>query len=595
VKRNVATVVAALLVAASTLLPSAVRAAEPVRQTITPRARIDATALKRLAQLDARGDAAQVRWDFEPNEPEEPLIAPGSTPTFVARNDPAPTKAQSFTYTWSLRRSFRGNRSDLGNPMDPSLAAGPAHLIAMTNVHIVFYTKVGDSLAGATLSAFFQPGSQTPNVFDPRVVYDPGSSRFFAMCLAVGSTPAAAFELAVSNGPDPTLGWTLYEVSNLQDGQGIDYPYIGFGAGAVYLAGNYRSTLFGWPVGSPTHASGVWVIDKAALIAAQPAAVWRFTDVPGESHFPTPEPCTSWSVPPSGLDNFLSSFESVDSNNWRVLVWGVRLPAGWPGAMPTLDRHSYTTPALGAVPNATQLGGPALLQTNNVGSPPSLYTFMNGHIHTALHGPSGSGLFVRHYDINVSGWTSVSGTTEDFWDGSSFHYYPSVAVNPWGDVGLVYSRSSVSEYASALCAIRGQDEVSFQSSQMLKAGERYYGNPPDTPATLYRWGDYSGAAVDPITGGLWFLNLYAGTAPGGGPVQATWIGYVPHAVFVDAGYFFVHTGSRTLPWNQFLDGYNAAWNENDLVLKAGSYHSGSGVLSKPLTITSDGGIATVTP
>ena len=39
----------------------------------------------------------------------------------------------------------------------------------------------------------------------------------------------------------------------------------------------------------------------------------------------------------------------------------------------------------------------------------------------------------------------------------------------------------------------------------------------------------------------------------------------------------------------------AAWNENDLVLKAGSYHSGTGVLSKPLTIKADGGAATITP
>jgi len=185
----------------------------------------------------------------------------------------------------------------------------------------------------------------------------------------------------------------------------------------------------------------------------------------------------------------------------------------------------------------------------------------------------------------------VSGTTEDFWDGSSFHYYPSVAVNPWGDVGIVFSRSSTAEYASAICAIRAQDEVFFQGPQTLKAGEAYYGNPGDTPATLYRWGDYSGAAIDPVTGGLWFLNMYAAA----GPFQAMWIGYVPHAVFVDASYFFFHSGSRTYPWTQFLDGYNAAWNENDLVLKSGSYHAGLGVLNKPLTIKSDGGTATITP
>src|SRR5262249_39550920 len=161
---------------------------------------------------------------------------------------------------------------------------------------------------------------------------------------------------------------------------------------------------------------------------------------------------------------------------------------------------------------------------NRLGATPSLSTFINGHIHNVVHGSTGIGMFVRHHDVNVSGWTSVSGTFEDFWDGSSFHYYPSVAVNPWGDVGLVYSRSSPSEYVSALCTIRPQDELAFQGSMVLKAGEAYFGNPGDTPTTTWRWGDYSGATVDPVTGALWFLNMYAAA----GPFQGTWIGCIPH-------------------------------------------------------------------
>src|SRR5262249_35848678 len=208
-------------------------------------------------------------------------------------------------------RSFRGNR-DVGNaPFDASLAVGPAHLVAMINLHIVFYTKAGDSVGGATLDDFFPNDPQMPSLTDPRVEYDPGSGRFFAMLLAYGATPMPAFELAVSNSSDPTTGWTFYELRTEQDGQGIDYPYMGFGAGALYLSGNYRDTLFGWPNGSPIHASGLWVIDKAPLLAALPAAVWRFTDIQGEYGFPTAEPCARWSAPPSGLDDFLISFEGI--------------------------------------------------------------------------------------------------------------------------------------------------------------------------------------------------------------------------------------------------------------------------------------------
>src|SRR5262249_3827392 len=158
-----------------------------------------------------------------------------------------------------------------------------------------------------------------------------------------------------------------------------------------------------------------------------------------------------------------------------------------------------------------------------------------------------SGLFVRHYLMDVSGWTSVSGTTEDFWDGSSYHYYPAVAVNPWNEVALTFTRSSTAEYAGAHWTLKPQDEGAFLGDQSLHAGEAYYGTGP-ADSSVYRWGDYSGAAIDPVSGGMWFVTSFAAA----GLYIGTWVGYVNHAVFVDAGYFFLHTGSRTFPWMNFL-------------------------------------------
>ena len=560
--------------------------------TIQPVASYDAAAMKRLAERMAIETPGEYRWQegFEPNQPVGPLPLPGFAPPASARTDPAPLRVQSFGYTYALRRSFHGNRYDGGNPMDPSIAAGPAHLVAMTNLHIVFYTKGGDSVGGASLSSFFTPGGSTPNVFDPRVVYDPGSGRFYAICLAVGSSPASEWELAISKTSDPTTGWWVYHVNSLLDGWGIDYPYLGFGGNAVYFAGNRRATLFGWPAPMINHWNAVWVIDKGPLLSGGAAAVWPLQDVRGQSGLSTPEPCARWSTPPNGFDDMLTTVEDA-SGQWRVLVWGVTLPSGWPASPPQLSLNSYLTTEPGPVPNAPQLGGLGLLQTNNIGSPQSQFFLLNNHIHTVYHVPSGIGLLVRHLDTDISGWSSVTGTSDDYWDGSSFHYYPSISISPFGDLGLVYTRSSTSEYADALWTVRPQDDLAFQSSQFLKLGEAYYGNSNDTATSVWRWGDYSGAAPDPVTGGMWFLNMYAKT----GPVYGTWIGYVPHAVFVDASYAFIHTGSKTFPWTQFLDGYNAAWIDNDLVLKAGSYHAGAAVLSKPLFIKSDGGTATITP
>lgn len=56
-------------------------------------------------------------------------------------------------------------------------------------------------------------------------------------------------------------------------------------------------------------------------------------------------------------------------------------------------------------------------------------------------------------------------------------------------------------------------------------------------------------------------------------------------VFVDPAYGGAQTGAGATPFNSFVGAYNGAATESVIYFRPGTYHSGSGVLSKPLIVT----------
>jgi hypothetical protein len=104
-----------------------------------------------------------------------------------------------------------------------------------------------------------------------------------------------------------------------------------------------------------------------------------------------------------------------------------------------------------------------------------------------------------------------SGTIQQFGriddpTGANYYAYPSITVNKYNDVLLGYSRFSATQYASANYAYRfAKDPANAMRGEIVsKAGQG--------PYTLGRWGDYSGAAVDPVgETGLWTIQTYAAT------------------------------------------------------------------------------------
>ena len=110
-------------------------------------------------------------------------------------------------------------------------AVGPSHYVQLINGrYSAFQKSDGVKVQTATLQQFFN-NAGVPNTgfaFDPRVIYDHGSQRWFALAGENTNQPGN-YLFAVSISSDPTMGWTGFRIdSDTDNGQWADYPMIGW-------------------------------------------------------------------------------------------------------------------------------------------------------------------------------------------------------------------------------------------------------------------------------------------------------------------------------------------------------------------------------
>ena len=124
----------------------------------------------------------------------------------------------------------------VGSNPDPNLAVGPNHIFQIMNGAGRISDKSGRVISSFTLTSFFEMEYGRTG-FDPRVIYDARSGRWFATYAssigftADGSPPPAAASvlLAVSNSSDPTAGFCQLRIGNPTTETDFkhDFPYIG--------------------------------------------------------------------------------------------------------------------------------------------------------------------------------------------------------------------------------------------------------------------------------------------------------------------------------------------------------------------------------
>jgi hypothetical protein len=384
--------------------------------------------------------------------------------------------------TLELELAFEGLGG--GTPPDTMGAVGPDHVVEITNGGFAVYRKSdGATLAEASLKDFWLAAgvSSAFDTYDPRIVYDPPSDRFFVTGLN-GRLVSNEILLAVSNGPDPTLGWTGFALdSDSTDATWADFPTLGVDGDTVVVASDMLAVgAEGLPI-----AVDVLVVPKADL-AGDPPTFERATFFERASINVTgfaPQPVTSPEGDP--LPSWLLSS--------AVAFLGV-VPAAQIGGSadaPTLDAGPLVLVQPLDTPPAAQQPALGLLDTGdgNFASPVRIGDSIWA-VHSAK-GPAGRAA-IRWFEFDA-GTVDVrqSGVIED---PSRDYLYPSIAANALGQVVIGFSASGADLVPSAF-AVLGE----------TAAGHTRFDEPisvlPGAGSLLgvgvLRFGDYSATVADP--------------------------------------------------------------------------------------------------
>jgi hypothetical protein len=433
----------------------------------------------------------------------------------------------------ALLTSFSGIAFTRFIPPDPVVAAGPTNLVLATNGSVTVKGKTGAIVASTSLDAFFLSvrlaGEDT---FDPRIVFDAGSNRFYLSAAGQIDDPSCAagtcvshLFLAVSKSSSPaTTGsgdWYFYAFDATLDGatptaNWADFPGLGVDNGVVVLTAN----MFSFSQ-SQFETAKIRILDKAVLITGG-AVTWidfvGMRDPSTGSLSSSLQPALTFGSPATFfLVSAASALPSCD-----LVVWGIANPLSFPTLSPLTATAGGTCDV---PPNAPQLGGGTPLDTADSRLLNAVYR--TGSLWTAqaigVNFGSGNVSAIRWVQIDVSSWPSTVGLTQDSTFGANgiWYFYPAVMVDGLNNLAVVFARSSPSEFGSASYTGRlGTDPPNtLQPSALLKAGTANYQLLDSTGDN--RWGDYYGIALDPSDGSFWALGEYATTSRAWG----TWVGH----------------------------------------------------------------------
>ena len=113
----------------------------------------------------------------------------------------------------------------------------------------------------------------------------------------------------------------------------------------------------------------------------------------------------------------------------------------------------------------------------------------------------------------------------DLGQAASFMFFPALSINPAGDMVVVFTKSGDASFAGVFAS--GQPAIgpgTFAPQRAIQVGTGAYscGSCGDPSFNGNRWGDYSGAARDPVSGDVWVAGEYATTTTGPGPTNSDW-------------------------------------------------------------------------
>lgn len=445
-----------------------------------------------------------------------------------------------------------GVSSDAGNPPDTDGAVGPDDFVEFLNDTYRVYDKSGTVLQESTAQQFWlAAGPYVAGSFDPRVIYDPGSGRWFASAADVVAQPNNIL-LAVSNTSDPTQGWQSVLIPSDSTGtHWADFPRLAVDQGAVYV----NADMF--PVTSGSVYANYIVVPKSDLLQATPTAA-NATMFTGSEFAATPAAAFG----SLGSEPFLSG----DQTGSGVLDITSIDGAPTTPSLNTLDRVVSIAPEP-PPPPAIQKGTDVPIETGPIGSEiGSDPVFQDGKLFGVQGIEQNGRAAIRWFEIGDPLTSPVLLDSGVINPPNLDVYYGSIAVNPLGEAVIGFTGSGADDYASAY-AVAGTlngDTLQFGDPILLKAGVAPY------VAFSQRWGDYSATSYDPNDPShFWTIQEWAsgGTSTGQGQssTEISEIIFAPPAPTLQT--WFGGAGNFSDPQNWSPPGSPAA--TDTLVIDAG--------------------------
>jgi hypothetical protein len=401
-------------------------------------------------------------------------------------------------------------------PPDPILAVGPQQVVAMVNSRVAIYDKTGNELFSQSIvgqSGFFGNVGATGIAFDPWLVYDQDSDRFFIVAIDIdGVNNKSNLYIAVSTSSTPTDGgdWHKYrfdfthhpEPLGLGTGAHFpDYEKLSVTDDAVYISGNY----FAIGAGSGTYV-GITALEKASLLSGAPANFVYQEFFQGFSVFPL-QPIEG------GTTQYFAELLNSDTVRIHALSDVVTDPNA------TRQFVDLEIDPVAAPINVPQLGSATPLHA--VGNRIMTGVWRDGHAYFAhaIQDPAvpNSENRVRWYQIAVNdlatGGADEGGVdpalvrTGDVVPGPGVHaWMPGLAVDQGGNVAVGFSIGGASMYGGA--AFTGFVGTTSLPVVTYAPGQGTYVRTDSLGRN--RWGDYTGMVVDSEDDTtFWAMNEYA--------------------------------------------------------------------------------------
>ena len=436
------------------------------------------------------------------------------------------------------RLNLGGGGSNSGFiPPDTMAAVGPNHIVELINGNFEIRNKTtGASIQTSSLDAFWTNVVGLPIVnngrFDPRIIFDPSSGRWFALAIDNtidadndGTNEAANnYFIGRSDTDDPTGDWdgVTFNADSVGALEFHDYPTLGVDADGLY------SCTQDFDGGGN---ESCYSIPKADLLLPVPTAanLTRFEATPAGL------PAISGSWQPAvnrGLSlGRAAVLGSTGTALRRTNIFGATAAGATLGtAVAITGDPGHTAPPPARQPDDSDTGD-GLETLENVAPRFVGNVIVVGNSIWAVHSVegdlAGANAGLRWYEINEATNTIIqTGMIES---ADVDYHEPSIAVNASGHV-VIGSTCSGPNLAASVCASVGTTTAgvtTFQAPAIVFAGSGTYYRDFCTPpgcSERNRWGDYSATVVDPTDPGtFWIFQEYTAQDAGNidvGPGEA---------------------------------------------------------------------------